>query len=317
MYSMSYKIKIGKYSLLQLDSVKIVKSVENLADTAVIVIPGAYINAALEMEDKISEGDAVEISLGYDDNLVVEFKGFLNSISTDDGTIKLECEDSLYLFRQPVGDRELKNIGLKTLLQTVASEVSERVKVDCSYDFTYEKFVFFKSTALDVLKKVQEETKANIYFADNVLHVHPPYSEIVNKAAVIYDFAENIEKSDLKYVSAKDKKIEVEVCATLPDGTMKKVSHGVPGGTKHSVVVNTTDAVSMKNRAEQQYNLFAYDGFEGSFTGWLVPYVEPSYKIRLRDSEYPAKNGDYYVVGCETEFSSAGGKRKIITGRKI
>jgi hypothetical protein len=313
---MTYKITVGKYSVMMLDSVKIVKSVENLADTAVIVLPGTYINRALRIEDRIKAGDPVSVELGYGDSRVPEFEGFLTAIATDDATLKLECEDSLYLFRVPLKDRELKNVGLKSLLQTVLQEAGDGLSLECDYEFTWDKFTFFRASALDVLKKVQDETKANIYFRGGVLHVHPQYAEITNTKPVIFDFAVNVEKSDLKYVRAADRKIEVEVTATLPDGTVRKLTHGTPGGTKISVAAGTADAGSMKRRAEQQYSLYVYDGFEGSFTGWLVPYVEPAYKITLRDSEYPYRNGDYYVVATETEFGASGGKRKIITGKK-
>jgi hypothetical protein len=293
------------------------KSVENLADTATIVIPGTHINRALNIEDKIKEGDMVEIQLGYDGDFEMEFQGYLNSISTDDATIKLECIDALYLFKKPVADKEYANITLKALLNEVIRQVGGGLKVSCDYEFTWKKFVFFKATAFDVLKKVQDETRANIYFKGDTLHIHPQYSEIFNKEAVVYDFAQNIEKSDLKYVLLKDKKISVEVTATLPDGKTKKITYGNTGGEKRAVTLGTADAVSMKNRAIQEYNVFAYDGYEGNFTAWLLPYVEPAYKIRLRDAEYPYKDGYYYVVAVETKFSSAGGARVVTIGKKI
>jgi hypothetical protein len=326
MYAMNYRVKIGDYALRMIDSLSIVKSVENLADTAVIVLPGAHINVALQIEDKIKEGDPVEIYLGYDDNVELEFKGFLNSVSTDADSIKLECEDSLYLFKKSLKDKEYSDVSLKGLLEIVIGEVNRQNKaegtptnytVECSYEFKWSKFVFFKATAFDVLKKIQDETKANIYFKDEVLHIHPQYSEIFNTGAVIYDFAKNIEKSDLKYMLLKNKKIEVEVNATLPDGKKKKVTYGTPGGTKKSIELGSADAASMKNRAEQEYNLFAYDGYEGNFTGWLVPTVEPGFKIRLLDSDYPHKNGDYYVVAVDTKFGSSGASRTVTIGKKI
>jgi hypothetical protein len=314
---MEYKIKVGNYTLRLLDNVTVTKSVENLADTATIVLPGTYINKALRIEDKIKEGDAVEIRLGYDGNLNLEFQGYLNSISTDNSAIKLECVDALYLFKKPVADKEYANITLKALLNEVMRQAGGGLKLSCDYEFTWEKFVFFKATAFDVLKKVQDETKANIYFKGDTLHIHPQYSEIFNEKVVVYDFARNIEKSDLKYVLLKDKKISIEVTATMPDGKTKKITYGNTGGEKRTIALGTADDASMKRRAEQEYNVFAYDGYEGHFTGWLLPYVEPAFKIRLRDAEYPAKDGDYYVVGAETKFSSAGGVRVITIGKKI
>jgi hypothetical protein len=326
MFAMNYNIIIGNYRLMMLDSVTITKSVENLADTAVIVIPGTRINKALNIEDKIKEGDTVEIYLGYNNEFQLEFKGYLNSISTDDSAIKLDCEDALYLFRKSLKDKEHKNINLKNLLTSIVGEVNKinsenktatNYTVKCDYDFTWKTFTIFKATALDVLKKVQDETKANIYFRDEILHIHPPYSEITNEKSVVFDFAGNIEKSDLKYVKLKDKNIEIEVTATTPDGKIQKQKYGQPGGTKINKTSGSTNEFDMKRIAEAEYNLWAYDGYEGNFTGWLIPFVEPAYKIELRDSEYKYKSGNYYVVATETTFSSSGGVRKITLGRKI
>ena len=66
MYSMNFDITIGKYRLAALEKVAIKCSVENLADTADITLPGTLFNRALKVEQKIAEGDAVRIRLGYD-----------------------------------------------------------------------------------------------------------------------------------------------------------------------------------------------------------------------------------------------------------
>jgi hypothetical protein len=323
---MDYEIRIGAYRLMTLDSVTIEKSVENLSDKATIVIPGTYINQSLKVEDKIKEGDAVTIRLGYNNNLETEFQGYLNSIATDDATIRLECEDALYLFKKSLENKEYKSITLSALLTAIASEVNNqnaangtptKYSVNCNYSFTWKKFTVFKATSLDVLKKIQEETKANIYFKDDVLHIHPTYSEIANVTPVVFDFAKNIEKSDLKYVRLKDKKIEVEVTASLPNGNTNKMKYGQPGGIKIDKVIGSTDALDMKRAAENEYKIWAYDGYEGSFTGWLIPYIEPSYQVSLIDSEHTYKNGVYYVIATEVSFSSSGGQRKIKLGRRI
>ena len=52
MYTMAYDITVGDYKLGMLDKVEIHKSVELLADTATITLPGAEYNTALQIEDK-------------------------------------------------------------------------------------------------------------------------------------------------------------------------------------------------------------------------------------------------------------------------
>jgi hypothetical protein len=318
---MSYKIKVGKWLLQTLDSVVIAKSVLNLSDTATIKLPAAYINKAEEIEDKISVGDGVEIWLGYDNDLKIEFKGYLKNIATDGNSLNLQCEDELYKLRVSLKDKQFSAISLKQLLDGVIKEINGKSKTDykvvCDYKLGYEKFTIFKATGIDVLKKVQDETKANIYFKGNELHIHPVYSEIGGSVTVRYDFAKNIEHSELKYVLAKDKNIEVEVIMTMPDGKQVKKTFGSTGGEKKVIYVGSLNNSSLKSVAENHYSLWNYDGYEGGFTGWLIPYVEPTYKVSLRDENYKSKDGVYYVTGVETAFSASGGSRKITLGKRL
>ncbi len=77
------------------------------------------------------------------------------------------------------------------------------------------------------------------------------------------------------------------------------------------------DAIIGANQDIPSFNLYAYDGYEGNFTAWLVPFCEPACKIRLQDEQYAYKNGVYYVLAVETKFSSSGGSRTITIGKKI
>lgn len=57
--------------------------------------------------------------------------------------------------------------------------------------------------------------------------------------------------------------------------------------------------------------------YEGSFTGWLVPYVDPGDSVKLHDADYECKDGTYYVTGIEVSFSKDGGKRTVKLGRRL
>lgn len=318
MLSLEYHIRIGGYRLGVVDSVTVRKSVERLADSATIVLPATYMNKSVGVEDKLHEGDTVRIKMGYGASLQTEFNGYLNAISTDDNKLTLECEDSIYLFRQGLKNRELSDVTVAELLQAVVKEVDPMFTVQCDYHFIYSKFILNQSTAWDVLKKVQEDTKANIYFVDSTLHVHPQYLHIANRQAVRYDFAKNVEKSQLKYKKADKRKYWVEVESASPDGTRISITTGNQGGEKRSIkLYGVADEASLRQRANEEIKMLVYDGFEGNLTGWLVPYCEPGYKISLNDSEYPEKNGTYYVVSTEARMSSRGGERTITIGKKI
>ena len=314
MYLLNWDIAIGGYKVKTLTEVKISTSVLNLSDTATITMPGQYLNTWRKIEDKVHVGDAVTIKLGYDNDLETEFIGYLKRISRDNNSLVLECEDALWLTNKMVADMEYKSISLKELLTGILAQVDPEMTVECDYDFTYEKMVVFKSTALDVLKKVHEDTKANIWFEGKTLHVHPVYQQAKGDKPVIYDTKVNVQSNELKWKDATDKRVMVEVKYIDSDGTLSTKQYGVNGGEKVTRYVNATDSDLVK-AAENEYNLWNYSGYEGSLTGWLVPVVKAGGSVRLRDKERP--EGVYYVTGVEIEFGRNGAKRKVTLGRKL
>lgn len=317
MYKMVHKITIGNYQLLLLESVRIVKSVEALADTAEIVLPGMVHNAAIEIEGKVKVGDAVKIELGYNNRLRVEFEGYVERIGTDGGSVKVACEDGLWLMRKAVADKEYKNADVKTILEDICGQcgVSE---IACDYAFKYEKFTVHNATGYDVLKKVQEEVKPNIYMKGGMLHVHPQYSEVFGTAG--YDFGRNIERggTDLEYRKAEDRRVLVVVEGEKSDGTKVTAEAGVSGGDRVTMKVpGATDAASLKAVAEEVLAEKSYTGYSGSIQGWLVPYCDAGYEVTINDPDYEYKNGTYYVTAVETTYGRNGGVRKITLGKRL
>lgn len=316
MYLLNWHITIGKYSVQTLKEVKITTSVLNLSDTATIEMPGQYLNTWRKIEDKVHVGDAVTIRLGYGNDLETEFTGYLKRISRDNNSLKLECEDALWLTNKAVADKEYKTVTLKALLTEILAQVDPEMTVECDYDFTYEKMTVFKSTALDVLKKVHQDTKANIWFEGKTLHVHPVYQQLKGDKPVIYDTEVNVQSNELKWKDATDRKVMVEVKYVKPNGELSKQEYGVNGGEKVTRYVEASNEEDLKKAAENEYNLWNYSGYEGSLTGWLVPVVKAGGSVRLRDKKRP-EEGVYYVTGVEIEFGRNGAKRKVTLGRKL
>lgn len=316
MFTLGYDIKLADFRLGMLDKVEIHRSVELLADTATIVLPGSEYNKALDVESLIKRGDPVSISIGYEETgLREEFRGWIQRISTDDGSITIECEDDLYKFRKSLPNEELKAVTLESLLKKVISGIGESYKLDCTYSWTYEKFVINTATGYDVLKKVQEESGADIYLADDTLHVHAPAEAVGDD--VFYNFSLNVEECDLTYRKAEDRKVQVVVEATMPDGTVKEIETGTTGGDKVEIRCATSDEASMKKRGETEVKRLSFDGYDGNITTWLIPYCKPGDTAELKDEDYPEKDGRYFVQAVTTEFSRDGGKRTVELGFRL
>ncbi|WP_315396571.1 hypothetical protein [Hoylesella nanceiensis] len=316
MYTLDFEVKIGEFYLGMVDSITIHKSVELLADTCEIVLPAARLNKALEIEEQIKRGDEVSVSIGYKEvGIKEEFKGYLQRISTDGGSIKLFCEDDLFQFRKDLPNEELKKISLSALLSKVVKGIGKNYKVNCSYTWVYDKFVIRDATGYDVLKKVQEECGADIYLKDGVLHIHPP-GEVVGKER-FYDFAVNIEEAELSFKRAEDKKVKVVVKAIMPDGKVKEIEVGSTGGEKVEVKCHASDTASMKARGEAEVKRRTFDGYDGSITTWLIPECNPGDTASIHDGDYTYKDGTYFVRSVTTEFSEGGGKRKVELGYRL
>lgn len=318
MYILNWDIRIGKYKVQTLKEVQIKTSVLNLSDTATIEMPGQYLNTWRTIEDKVHVGDPVTIQLGYNNDLETEFTGYLKRISRDNNSLVLECEDALYLMDKAVAEMEYKQITIEALLNKITSQVDPDITVECEYNFTYEKMVVFKSTALDVLKKIHSDTKANIWFEGKTLHIHPVYDPQEGDEPVIYDTEVNVQSNELKWKDETDRKVTVEVKFAGPDGKLTTKEYGPKSNNsvKVSRYVDASDENSLKKAAENEYNLWNYNGYEGSFTGWLIPVVKAGGSVILRDKKRK-ETGKYYVTGVEIEFGQSGAKRKVTLGRKL
>ena len=291
---MKFDIEVGSYKLGMVEKVEIIRSVEQLADTAVVTLPGAEYNIALDVEQKIHRGDRIVINLGYEEiGMVQEFEGYVQRIGSDNGAITLECEDDLFLFRKSLSDEQLKNVTLASLLQKVVDGVGGGFSIDCSYSWTYEKFVINSATGYDVLRKIQEECGADIYIQGKTLHVHAPGEKVGN--TIYYDFTQNVQDCDLTYRRTEDRRVRVVVKALLPDGKTF-VDQGIPYNPLAKPDPDTTLSAS-----ERQI---------GGLGIFLVKKV-------MDETSYEYKDGSYYVRAVTTEFSSDGGKRTVELGYRL
>src|SRR5690606_29780452 len=160
---------------------------------------------------------------------------------------------------------------------------------------TYEKFTIHQATAFDVLKKLQEESKGNIYFdnENKVLHIHPAYTEVGNK--VDYSYHVNIETANLEYKKKEDKKVEITVESTDSKGKVKSVTVGTTGGDNITLKVGAMSEADMEKVAQSALQKQMYDGYEGDFDTWLIPQVKPTDSAHIEDLDYQYKTGSYYV----------------------
>lgn len=306
-----------RYQLLMVSSIEIEKTVENLVDVARIILPEGIMNQVLQIESKVSRGTEVTIKMGYNGSLRTEFVGYVTELKTDDGSLTILCEDALFLFRKAVKNEVLKPTSVGGVAGSLVAQLDPTFKVVCDYDLGYEKFTIHQATGYDVLKKLQEETKANIYFNTELkeLHIHPPF--LAKGGEVKYATNRNIESVSLEYKRAIDRKFEITVESIGPDGKVRSVKAGSTGGETVNIKTGAMSEADMKKIADAELSKRGSDRLEGPITTWFIPYVEPGYTARYDDPDYPEKKGAYYVNAVTTSFSDAGIVRTIQFGIKL
>lgn len=323
MFVMTHEIKIDGKIIPLITAVSVKMDVTQLANTATVELPATAFKRRLAQVADIRRGQKVEIRLGYDDRNEVEFDGYVNRRTDKDGGMIVECEDAMFLFRQTqMANQEFVNPTMKSLLGKVAQAVGG-IKVDTKLDYSYEKFVFQNASAFDVLKKIQEETKAHVYLTtDNVLHVEPQYIEKSSKV-VKYSFQANICRDglNLTWKDTTENPLIVEVEGTgKVNGKVTKVTvtSGKAGGDRiKEKIRGIVDKKTLQSIADDMLASRNHTGFEGSFDAWLRPFVTAGDFVELIDDEDETRNGKYYVKSVETTFDSGGGKRKINLGHRV
>lgn len=316
-WSVKFKTEGATYSLQTVASIDIEKNVDNLSDTAIITLPEAVMNQVLNIENEVKRGSEVIIKAGYDNTMETEFVGYVQDVQTNDSSLKIMCEDALFQFRKGVKDVELKPTSLPKIAQYLINQIDSSFTLKCDYDITYEKFVIHQATGYDVLKKLAEETKANIYFntEKKELHIHPPYVE--KGGEVIYSMQRNVENSSLEFKKAIDRKIEVTVEKTNLAGKIESYTTGTTGGDKVTLKVGSVSNADLKKIADAELIRRSADMYEGSIDTWAIPFVQPTYTAKIKDEDYPEKDGKYYVTSVTTSISESGFKRTVKLGIKV
>lgn len=321
MYAINWNIEFItegiSYMLRTVSSIDIECSVDNLTDTAVITLPEAFMNQVFNIGNDLKRGSEVLIKAGYDDELQTEFVGYVLDVVNSDNSLKINCEDALFLFRKEVKDVELKPTSVPEIAQLLINQIDSSYKLVCDYTISYEKFVIHQATAYDVLKKIAEETKANIYFntENKELHIHPPYLE--KGGEVIYSMQINVENSALEFKKAIDRKVEVTVEKTNLNGKVESYTAGTTGGDKITLKVGSVATADLKKIADAELIRRSADMYEGSIDTWAIPFVKPTYSAKIKDEDYPEQDGKYYVVAVTTSINESGFKRTVKPGIKL
>lgn len=308
MLRLSCHIKIGRISTTFVNDVEVVSGWEQITDTAKIVMPGAVKLNKDELRSLIAPGDKVEIHLGYDDNLLKIFAGYVTGISTK-VPVAITCEDEMWQLKQTVITDNLQNASVNTLMETHFSEYTTHT-LDSRLQ---PQFMIDNLNRAKILQKLREEYGLYSFFRGDVLHVGKVYDASTARV-VSFAFEQNIIDDDLEYKRKEDVRLEVVAISNMRDGSKLEVKLGDAGGDQRTLNFYELGQKELKEAAEREIDRLKYDGFRGSITTFGEPHVAHGDIVRLSHPRNADKAGKYWVDQVSYNFGVNGYRQKIQLG---
>lgn len=320
-------ISVGPYSFTSAANIEIRSDHMSLGDECTITLP----NLAGRLEATITTGMPVVVQLGYDNQNIEEFRGYVAEIMPKT-PFQIRCEDGLYnLKRTEVNGGagvSYKSITLSRLLTDILSgtptEISTRIPYVNLSPFRIDRGV----TVAQALEKLKEDYLLTAYFRGDKLFVGLPYTEFSTTGSqsdidagryAKYSFDANVIETDLLYRKTEDVRLKARAISILPDNSRLEAEVGDPEGETRTLFYrNIRDKNSLKSLAEEDLKKYRYEGYRGSFTTFGIPRIIHGGTAELNDPKYgEARSGKYLVERINTSWGVNGFRREITLSRKV
>lgn len=322
MYILAAKVEIGDYTFSSINEVEITKTVEELADTAIIKMPTKFKvrqnNDLKYTEEVIKVGDPVKIKLAYEGKYEgVEFVGFVARLKTKI-PLEIHCEDAMWLLRRKNITKSFGKTTMKSILEEVVKDtpiqLSKRIP-----DVPLDKYIIKDANGTQVLQGMKENLAMTVFLEDDgTLYCGLQQATNIGQR-VIYDLNYNLVENNLEFKMADDKKFKVIYTWTDPkDNKKKKFEAGDDGGEVRNVnLPMMKDEKFLTEMAKKTLKELKYDGFEGDVTSFLIPYATRGMAAEIRDKEHKNREGNYFIKSVVTTFGTSGARRKATLGSKV
>jgi hypothetical protein len=325
-FTLGSQFNIGAYKFKGCNDLKITKTIHDYVQKAVIKLPTS---AVLKCDEKQTEsvqtaktfnvGDKVSIQLGYNGDLKQEFVGFISNINFIT-PVEIECEGYSWQLRRKTNiKKSWASTTLQEVLQEVVSGTDIKLHPDIP-DMPLKNIVINNGSGTQVLDYIKSLLKGALtaFFIDDTLYMGLSYYDTAHVTTKYQLGWNTIDANDLKFKRAADTVINIEMKYRDNTGQLITTNQGKKGGAVR------TDTISVVSSSEQLTKIAkakllqeSFDGYEGTFTAFLVPYCQAGYRCELTDKRYPERSGNYYIESTETTYGMGGARRKVGIGLKL
>lgn len=283
-----------------ISSVHIESSWKMLTATAEIVLPRnmRYYDGKL-LTEILCAGDPIKVELGYDENFVTEFEGYILSVSRGI-PITIQCEDEMYLLKRKTVSYSRKSVTLGKLL----ADVAKGYEVETSFASMELGAVRYSQKRVSEILYDLQKMGLFTYFMGRKLCCEDIYSNKVKLPEVRIEMQKNAVSQDLKET---DGEYQVVAIAMLGYGKKLEAKVGVEGA--ETITINYSDKEQkmtmkvLKGLAQRFYERLKKQRYKGGVELFGVPVVTHGTVIDLCNEDIPEMNGKYFIEKVTKDFS--------------
>jgi hypothetical protein len=321
-YLLTCNIEIGKYKFPFAHEVSIERAWDTLGDKCTIKMPtnavlkdvGTNVVQKLSFDEVLKTGTKVLVQLGYDGNNATEFVGYIAEI-VPTYPLEIVCEDEIYNYkRSAIISKNYANISLKNLLK---EHFADATLSDSIPDVSLVNFVLNRVTKAEILQKLKDEYLLCAYFRKGKLFIGLPYTE-KNPQTSTFRFQGDMVENKLRFRKKEDMKLLVKMVSIDANGAKVEAEVGDKNGeiiTIHKRNIKSKEALETIGKVELEK--YKFEGYQGSFTSFIIPYIDHSDTCELLDEIYPERKGKYLVDKVKVTWGVGGARREVNLGRKL
>ncbi len=299
----------------------IAEDTATLTDTCTIELPKKTIwqGAPVGSGDNppIKRGDKIVVKLGYDDQLVQRFSGFIRDV--DNKTpVKITCEDGMFILKQTAIKKQgFKSITLDELIEKLLAGTGIKYHL-IDKGINLGAYRITQPTVAAELNEMKKEFPLLAYFRNYsgtpVLYVgltHP--LDNVKKESFV--FGKNIIEERFEYKRKEDIKVRVKAVSVGKHNKKIEVEIGDKEGEEIQLKINGIDKEALTVFAQQALTNAKYEGLRGSFTTFGEPHVTKTDRAYIETED--GKKGTYLIKKCEVSFGTSGYRQTVELGQII
>lgn len=301
-------------------SVKVETSWRNLTGRATVQVPARWLfkQNKVAIKDWLRRGDPITIELGYNKELVQEFTGYVTDVKP--GTpVTLECEDEMYRLKRYPVKCSYNGVRLPKLLQDICPTGTQINALDTDLGH----FKASNVTVAKVLEKLKEMYGFVSYFRGGVLYCGKVYRQgTTENRRTAFSFQQNgpgaVLSDSLEYRTADDLKVIVQATSHQLKGKDLKVTVGdttaLDAEQRTLNYFNMGSEADLKAAANRDVQKLKVEGYKGSFSSYGLPSVQHGELATISNSEYPERDGDFFIDATAKTFEQGGYRQEITLG---